>query len=414
MSGGNLRARVLGVALSTYVLASCTPTYRYDNVSYPSSEVALAAARTDVERRVGAVSESPQKIGGSVLIVLPTRDIIRAQGVVRTGNPREEQVSYIVEVLELGFKGRAEVVRRGRMFDTAIEVISPNVETEDTRTYDYKLWLHSAASGSWQWYLSKNGNPGKIPVSADLGLTGTLQSESFNRAVVDAAARLGGHAFSRSNVGSSSERRTQSSGTGFFLDPGGLSLTNAHVVDSCSSIHATTQSGVTYPASVIAADRANDLALLKVAIEKTTYAQFRSGSTRQGEQIVVYGYPLGGALGTKGNISAGLVSANVGLLDDSRKFQISAPVQPGNSGGPVLDQQGNVIGIVTSKLNALSVAKITGDIPQNVNFAIKASTALTFLEAHDIRPLSSRLQKNLTIEDIGERARAFTFLIDCK
>ncbi len=101
---------------------------------------------------------------------------------------------------------------------------------------------------------------------------------------------------------------------------------------------------------------------------------------RQGEDIVVYGFPLPGVLSSGGNVSTGNVTALTGLGDDSRFLQISAPVQPGNGGGPLLDRSGNVVGVVVSKLNALSVASATGDVPQNVNFAIKASVALAFLE----------------------------------
>ena len=76
-------------------------------------------------------------------------------------------------------------------------------------------------------------------------------------------------------------------------------------------------------------------------------------------------------LGSQLKVSTGIVSATVGLLDDISQLQISAPIQPGNSGGPLLDEYGNVAGVVVAKLRALAVAKATGDIPQNVNFAVK-------------------------------------------
>ena len=72
------------------------------------------------------------------------------------------------------------------------------------------------------------------------------------------------------------------------------------------------------------------------------------------------------------------------MRDDSRFMQISAAVQPGNSGGPAVDEAGRLIGVVVAKLNALAIAMITGDIPQNVNFAIKVATLASFLEANGI------------------------------
>src|SRR4029079_10829288 len=99
--------------------------------------------------------------------------------------------------------------------------------------------------------------------------------------------------------------------------------------------------------------------------------RFVSGPVRAGEAIAVYGFPLAGVLSSTGNVVSGNVTALTGLGDDVRYFQISAPIQPGNSGGPLMDYSGLVVGIVNAKLNDLAFAKTTGDLPQNVNFAIK-------------------------------------------
>jgi Trypsin-like peptidase domain len=98
----------------------------------------------------------------------------------------------------------------------------------------------------------------------------------------------------------------------------------------------------------------------------SSVAVFRDGPLRTGDAIVALGYPLSGLLATGANVSVGNVSALAGLRDDSRYVQISAPIQPGNSGGPLLDASGHLAGIVTSKLNAIRALQVTGDIPQNV------------------------------------------------
>jgi S1-C subfamily serine protease len=94
-------------------------------------------------------------------------------------------------------------------------------------------------------------------------------------------------------------------------------------------------------------------------------------------------------------------------------LQISAPVQPGNSGGPLLDRNGTVVGIVVSKLNALEIASATGDIPQNVNFAIKASVAAAFLDAQRVEHAESAGVGALSTPDIAERAKSFTVQVVC-
>ena len=96
----------------------------------------------------------------------------------------------------------------------------------------------------------------------------------------------------------------------------------------------------------------------------------------------------------------------------SRYLQISAPVQPGNSGGPLLDASGHLVGIVTSKLNAANVARYTGDIPQNVNFAIKAEVARTFLDSKGIAYRTVRSDQQLSPADVGDLAQPFTLYIE--
>ena len=159
-------------------------------------------------------------------------------------------------------------------------------------------------------------------------------------------------------------------------------------------------------------DDGNDLALLATDLQPASAANWRL-SIRQGEDIIVFGFPLAGVLATGGNIAVGNVTALAGLGDDSRFLQISAPVQPGNSGGPLLDRNGNVVGIVVAKLDALGIASVTGDIPQNVNFAIKASVAAAFLDAQRVVHAEGASSPALSTPDIAERAKGLTMQVVC-
>jgi hypothetical protein len=110
----------------------------------------------------------------------------------------------------------------------------------------------------------------------------------------------------------------------------------------------------------------------------------------------------------------GNVTALSGLRDDSRYIQISAAVQPGNSGGPAIDEAGRLMGVVVSKLNAVAFARLTGDIPQNVNFAIKVSTLVSFLEAHNVRyEPAEAIATELPVTQRAERAEASSTQIEC-
>jgi len=132
-------------------------------------------------------------------------------------------------------------------------------------------------------------------------------------------------------------------------------------------------------------DAVNDLALLHLGGSSPYYLKIRGGERlRAGDDIVSVGYPLRGILADEANITSGVVSALAGLGNDSRYIQITSPVQPGNSGGPLLDRSGLLVGVVIAKLDALRMVKISGDIPQNVNFAIRGSIVQAFLEANDV------------------------------
>jgi S1-C subfamily serine protease len=173
-----------------------------------------------------------------------------------------------------------------------------------------------------------------------------------------------------------------STGSGFLINAYGDALTNQHVVSDCEAVRVRLTRGEELPAVLILQDRQNDLALLRISVAPTQWLMFREGRDAwQGEEIVAVGFPLADDLASGAKVTTGVVSALAGMKDDTRFLQISAPVQPGNSGGPLLDMSGNVVGVVSNKLNTLRMVALTGDIPQNINFALKASMTRSFLEA---------------------------------
>jgi S1-C subfamily serine protease len=178
------------------------------------------------------------------------------------------------------------------------------------------------------------------------------------------------------------------SGTGFLLSRSGLLATNWHVVADAKNIR------VAFPgwngsvsAEVAIRDVVNDLAVLRLTDSSklaTTCPElpFQVSSSNHvtlGQRVSAIGYPLSGMLGSNPKFSEGVVSSKTGWQDDPRSLQISAQVQPGSSGSPLFDSDGNIIGIVVATLDAARVYQLASAIPQNVNYAIKADYLLSLV-----------------------------------
>jgi S1-C subfamily serine protease len=202
-------------------------------------------------------------------------------------------------------------------------------------------------------------------------------------------------------------------GSGFFISTKGNILTNNHVVKGCSTVQISLVNSTPLTARVMGADEKNDLALVRTDFQPKTVPAFCT-DVRMGDFIAVYGFPLPGTLGSSGNFTMGHITALEGLSDDTRLLQIQAPIQPGNSGGPVLDEYGNVSGVVVSKLDELKIAGETQSLPQMANFAIKAAVVLNFLEARGARPTASPSTQHISPGEIAERAQSFTVQVACR
>ena len=206
----------------------------------------------------------------------------------------------------------------------------------------------------------------------------------------------------------------QYTGTAFAVSSSGYALTNYHVVAKCTEVKVAGREGI---AKVITSDSVNDLALLQLPGNTKDSASLNPdlGKLRQGEDIVVYGYPLNSVLSTGGNLTPGTISALTGLGNNTNQIQITAPIQPGSSGSPVMDKKGNVVGVVSMKLDDAKMAKATGQIGQNVNFAVNGLTVKAFLDANKVPYKTSGgfFSREKSNADIAEEARKWTVLVEC-
>jgi len=161
-----------------------------------------------------------------------------------------------------------------------------------------------------------------------------------------------------------------SSGTGFFISENGYIATNFHVVSGATKISVRTASGE-MGAVVVLADQLNDVAVLKAPVFGKPLKIGDVSAVKTGRPVYTVGFPNPFVQGFEPKLTKGDINCATGMKDDPRMFQISVPIQPGNSGGPLLDENGAVLGIITSKLSDLAALSISGSLPQAVNYALK-------------------------------------------
>ena len=184
------------------------------------------------------------------------------------------------------------------------------------------------------------------------------------------------------------------------------------MVGSGGQVRLVSQAGL-ISAKVVKVDASNDLALLKAEGRFARLPMTSSRTARLGSSVATVGFPNIGLQGFSPKLAKGEIASLFGAEDDPRYFQISVPVQPGNSGGALVDERGNVVGVVSAKLSAGAALAATGALPENVNYAVKSSLLLSFLES--VPEVSAKLRspttKDRKFEDVVKDAEQAAALV---
>jgi len=212
------------------------------------------------------------------------------------------------------------------------------------------------------------------------------------------------HRPSRTGVEGVPKQVSGGTGSGFFVTSNGYFVTNWHVVDGARTIRVRGASG-TFEATLVRRDAANDLALLKVDGEFPTLSLRTDRGARVAERVFTVGFPNPSLQGTASKYTAGEVSALSGPRDHPALLQISVPLQPGNSGGPLVDPEGLVVGVIVAQLDQFEALATSGALPSNVGYAIKGRVLQMMLES--VAELDGRLaQKSAVVTDYAALAQA--------
>ena len=189
-------------------------------------------------------------------------------------------------------------------------------------------------------------------------------------------------------------------GSGFYVNSNGYLITNEHVVESCKKVWVKDKDG-NNSGLIIRKDKVIDLAVIKVNKKIQKYTRF--GSIRTGEDAIALGYPLGEVLGSEIKVTKGNISALTGYKGNPNSLQFTAPIQPGSSGGPLLNERGNLVGVTTANLDGF----------QNINFAVKGTIVQKFLAKNNIDFIVNESEQLMKTADIADMGKKFTIQIIC-
>lgn len=264
----------------------------------------------------------------------------------------------------------------------------------------------TAINGAYKalWYMRDKTKESVLITFDEISMTVSFDGDSS-----EVYVKMGG---SDTAINGTSIQSVQWTGTGFAIGNGYI-VTNNHVVGEAKTISVKGVKGdmnTGYTTEVVATDKVNDIAILRISDSRfagfgTIPYAIQQRMADVGEDVFVLGYPLTEALGNEIKLTNGIISSRTGYQGDISTYQISAPVQPGNSGGPMFDNKGNVIGIV--------VAGVPG--AENVGYAIKTSYLKILIESTglDVDLPANNIISNLSLADKVKRVKDFVFYIEC-
>ena len=445
-------AKTLGTAAGPFlvcligaILQGCAPqpgqaaaTAPISNMNFtvggvPTTEAgALATRKNAFDKQIAGLAVESDPLKGRALIVLPDHDRLRPlvaqqQSIALKHPVIGQALEAMVDEAQQNLHELSDSIVKNGAFQTITvsernDVVNiPTTDTDYLIVYQVRTLLPNN-TGAWvgTWIVRRVGNSQGLGASVDQGTPiGAPRLASFVKSVRDDALRLGGA--SAAGVTSASLPAATgvgigaaTSGSGIVVDKQGNILTNAHVVSACTEPSVIDANNTHFPGHIVAKDDANDLALLKTEHHWTQAVSFRDGNEiRVGENVFAVGFPLTGLVSSSSIVTTGSVNAITGPRDDSRLMQISAPIQPGNSGGAVLDNDGHLIGVVTSELNGALLTLIAGISPQNVNFALKSVIVRNFLDSQSVEFTHAPSNQEMSAADVSALAKKISVRVQC-
>ena len=309
----------------------------------------------------------------------------------------------------------------GKGEDTSSSFVKLSLKLENSKNLNQNNFL-MAIQGKKNFY---NSNKFSNQISSEKERVIRLEEEHKRKALEKRIAELEKKNKELQQPKKIEQKLSKEIGSGFYVSKFRHIVTNQHVVNKCKKITVGDSMSTQISADLIASDKRNDLAILQTVSMETASAEtksfleklsieilpllsgglMRSEDVSGGEEILVAGYPLGNMVSDTIKVTKGIVSATKGMDNDVSQFEIDAVIRKGNSGGPVYDKRGNIVGVAVSRLNV--------NRTDTINFGIKGSTVKQFLSAHDVPSKWSRRKNDIDTKDIYKIASKQTVMVVC-
>ena len=207
--------------------------------------------------------------------------------------------------------------------------------------------------------------------------------------------------------------RIIATGSGFFVNDNGYLVSNYHVIEICQAVGVPLD-GQIFPVKILASDIVNDLIVGKIELNgKNPYLSINTEGAYLGDNILAAGFPLDNDLSESIKVTRGIVSSMSGIGNNYSQYQIDAAVQGGNSGGPLLDDKGTVVGVVVSQIDKVRYLAEENYIPENVNFAVKSQNLDIFLKANSVPLPNKNVFKTYNSREVAKSAENATLKLIC-
>jgi len=201
------------------------------------------------------------------------------------------------------------------------------------------------------------------------------------------------------------------SGSGFAVTSDGYVITNYHVIKGCTDVYIHDK-GKSLISTIVTFDPNNDIALLKGDFKPKSFYPLSRESTKLLTEVYVAGHPFGRDISTSVKVTRGIVSSLTGVANNFSNLQIDASLQPGNSGGPIMNDKGNVIGVAVAKLDLDTIVEDYGVVPENVNFGVKANVVINIMESENIKLPKPNLT-SMPMSELSEMITDGTYYLSC-